>query len=68
MKLTKEYYSNLYKPGTKVKLIEMVGELQMPTGLIGTVVFVDDYPQIHVRWENGSGLALDPEADKFQII
>lgn len=54
--------------GSKIKLIYMKNEPQMPSGLIGTVEFIDDAKQIHVKWENGSSLALIPEVDKFEIL
>ena len=54
--------------GTKIKLIYMNNESQMPSGLIGTVEFIDDAKQIHVRWENGSSLSLIPEVDQFEIL
>ncbi len=54
--------------GTKIRLINMRDEPQMPFGLLGTVEFVDDANQIHVKWENGSSLALVPEVDQFEII
>lgn len=54
--------------GTKIKLISMYNEPQMPTGLIGTVEFIDDVQQIHIKWENGSSLALIPAIDKFEIL
>lgn len=55
------------KIGNKVRLIRMQGEEQMPAGLTGTVEFIDGLGQIHVKWENGSSLALIPETDKFVI-
>lgn len=63
-----ERLRNIYKPGIKVRLIHMEGEPQMSKGLEGTIDYVDDAPQIHVNWENGSSLALIPEVDKFEII
>ena len=54
--------------GTKVELIEMQGEQQMPKGLRGVVTHIDDAAQIHVKWQNGSSLAIIPEVDKFVII
>ena len=54
--------------GSKIKLICMKNEPQMPSGLIGIVDFIDDAKQIHVLWENGSSLALIPEIDKFEIL
>ena len=43
----------------------MEGEADMPSGLAGTVQFVDDIGQIHVQWENGRSLALNAETDRF---
>lgn len=61
-------YQERFKRGTRIKLLEMFGEKNMPEGLEGTVEFVDDFPQIHIRWDNGSSLALDPKVDRYQII
>ncbi len=63
-----ERLRNIYKPGIKVRLIHMEGEPQMAEGLKGTIDYVDDAPQIHVNWGNGSSLALIPEVDKFEIV
>ena len=57
-----------YTEGTKVILLNMEGESQMPRGLKGEVDHVDDAGQIHVRWENGSSLALNVEVDTFHKI
>lgn len=57
-----------YPAGTKVELHSMAGETQMPSGLTGSVLFVDDIGSIHVSWENGSSLALIPGEDEFQVI
>jgi hypothetical protein len=40
----------------------------MPTGLKGTVRFVDDIGQIHVSWENGRTLPLNTEVDSFHVL
>lgn len=57
-----------YTKGTKVILLNMEGESQMPRGLKGEVDHVDDAGQIHVRWENGSSLALNVEVDTFHKV
>ena len=57
------------KIGTTLELVEMQGEKQMPKGLRGVVVtHIDDAAQIHVKWQNGSSLAIIPEIDKFVVI
>ena len=46
-----------YPPGTKVELIEMHDQYRdMPAGLTGKVIAVDDTGTIHVAWSNGSTL------------
>ena len=57
-----------YPKGTKLRLGKMDGEPQMPSGLTGTVYLVDDIGQIHVEWENGSSLALEPKVDSFSKV
>jgi len=37
-------------------------------GVCGTVEFIDDACQLHVKWDNGSTLALNPECDEFTIL
>lgn len=59
---------NAFPQGARVRLISMYGEPQMPRGLEGTVNHVDDAGQIHVHWDNGSGLALNQDVDAFTIV
>ena len=56
------------KIGTTLELVEMQGEKQMQKGLRGVVTHIDDAAQIHVKWQNGSSLAIIPEIDKFVVI
>lgn len=55
-----------YPVGTKIELVNMEGESHMEPGLIGEVTDVDDIGQIHMKWENGSSLALNTEVDSFK--
>ena len=57
-----------FPEGTRVQLISMDDPHGVPEGTLGEVQFVDDAGQIHVKWENGSSLALIPGADRFQIL
>lgn len=57
-----------YPKGTPIRLYSMTGETTVPPGSRGVVERVDDIGQIHMRWENGSGLALNMEEDQFDII
>ena len=58
----------MYPEGTQIVLTEMRGENQMPYGLKGTVKFVDDAGQIHMKWDNGSSLALNINEDTFEKV
>jgi hypothetical protein len=58
-----------YPAGTKIRLIFMADEAYpVPPGTIGEVTHVDDIGNVHVRWQNGSSLALIPEADRFCVL
>lgn len=58
----------LYPEGTKIKLEFMDDVQSPPIGTVGEVVCVDSIGQIHMKWENGSSLALNVDVDKFQKI
>lgn len=58
-----------FTPGTRVELISMDDPYcRMPRGLKGTVEMVDDTASIHVRWDNGSGLAVVYGVDSCRKI
>ena len=57
-----------YVTGTKIRLIKMYDLQAVQPDTIGTVANVDDAGQIHMKWENGSSLALNVGVDKFEII
>ena len=64
-----EFIRKRYTPGTKVELVEMNDAYrEMPAGLRGVVIFVDDAGTIHVNWENGSTLGVIYGEDKVRII
>lgn len=56
-----------YPEGTRIKLNSMLQE-DMPSGLKGTVKYVDDIGQIHMKWDNGRTLALIHSEDDFEKI
>lgn len=59
----------MYPKGTRIKLQHMNDPYHpVPDGTMGTVKHIDDAGQIHMYWDNGSGLALIPEADDFEIV
>lgn len=63
-----EMIKKTYPTGTKIELDHMEDPQAVPPGTKGTVEYVDDIGQIHVKWENGSGLALIYGVDYFHTI
>lgn len=57
-----------YPAGTMVQLISMDDEQAPPVGTIGEVMFVDDIGNVHVKWQNGSSLAVIPDVDSVAIL
>lgn len=57
-----------YPEGTRIKLIFMNDKYAPPEGSKGTVSTIDDLGQIHMKWDNGSTLAIIPSDDKFEIV
>ena len=58
-----------YPQGTRIKLDHMDDPYHpIPEGAKGTVEHVDDAGQIHMKWDNGRGLALVPNVDDFHIV
>lgn len=64
-----EHLREEYPVGCEVELIEMCDPYrEMPTGMIGKVMDVDDAGGIHVAWSNGSTLAAIHGFDKIRRI
>lgn len=58
-----------YPVGTKIRLISMRNEkYPILPGTIGEVTHIDDMGSIHMKWQNGSSLALIPEVDSFKVL
>lgn len=64
----KEFVKRFYHVGDVVELVHMDDAQAPPVGTRGEVMFVDDIGQIHVRWENGSTLALIYGEDRFKVV
>lgn len=63
------HYKEKYPSGTRIELIEMKDPYSpVPAGTKGAVSFVDDSGSIHMKWDNGSTLALIPGEDLFRKI
>ena len=63
-----DFLRKMYPKGTRVELHYMDDPQAPPSGTKGEVMFVDDIGQIHVKWENGSSLALNVKLDSFSRI
>lgn len=57
------------KKGNRVRLIKMDDQYtNLKPGDEGVVKYIDDLGTIHVNWDNGSGLGLIPDVDKYEIL
>jgi hypothetical protein len=54
--------------GKRIMIIHMEDTQAPPPGTHGTIKGIDGIGQIHVLWDNGSTLAIQPEHDKYQIF
>lgn len=58
-----------YPVGTRIRLNSLCNvERDMPVGLCGTVIGVDDQPALLMKWDNGRSLSLMPFEDDFAVI
>lgn len=58
-----------YPIGSRIKLIKMDDPFsKLEKSDEGTVMFIDDMLNIHVKWDRGSSLALLPEVDLFEAV
>ena len=58
-----------YPPGTKVVLDEMNDPYRdMPAGMTGEILFIDDAGCAHIAWANGSTLAAIHGIDRFHKV
>ena len=64
-----ERMQNQYPEGTRLLLISINDPYApVPPGTRGTVDFVDDAGQIHMKWDNGRTLAIVPSEDDFRKL
>lgn len=57
-----------YSPESRILLEHMDDTYGVPDGTRGTVDYVDDAGQIHMKWDNGRTLALVPQVDRFRKL
>ena len=58
-----------YPVGTRIQLDSLcTDEKDMPSGLCGTGIGVDDQPSLLMKWDNGRSLSLLPFEDSFTVI
>lgn len=64
-----EFLRDQYPKGTRIRLTEMKDDpYALAPGSMGTLNYIDDGAQFHIRWDNGSGLALRIGEDRFQVL
>lgn len=64
-----ELIKMMYPEGTKVVCDFMDDPYNpVPEGTVGEVICVDSIGQLHIDWENGSGLALNLDVDRFHVL
>ena len=64
-----EQLRKAYPAGTKIQLISMRDETYpILPGTVCEVTHIDDAGSVHMKWENGSSLALIPEVDSFRVV
>jgi hypothetical protein len=54
--------------GKTIEIIKMNDPQAPPPKTRGVIQKIDDIGQIHVKWENGSSLAVQPYDDVYRIL
>lgn len=54
--------------GKTIVLIKMEDPQAPPPNTRGVIQSIDGIGQIHVKWDNGSTLAIQPQNDQYQIL
>ena len=58
-----------YPAGTRIRLNHMDDPYApIPPGTTGSVDYIDDAGNVHMKWDNGRTLSLIPGEDDFTII
>lgn len=64
-----ERHKVTYPPGTRLMLLHMNDPYSpVESGTRGTVAFIDDMAQIHMKWDNGRSLPLNSDEDSFRTL
>lgn len=59
----------IYPKGTRIQLVSMEDPYSpIAPGTEGEIAFIDDAGSVHMKWDNGSSLALIPGEDSFRVL
>lgn len=62
------FLKDYYKPGMRIRLIDMKDPQAPKPGTEGVIQGVDDIGNVLVHWSNGSTLSLIPKVDRWGEI
>ena len=57
-----------YKPGDRIEIIHMDDIQTIPSGTQGTIDYIDDIGQLHMKWDNGRTLAINLDVDSIKKL
>jgi len=63
-----EKIKKMFPVGTRIRLKLMNDDNAVPSGMCGTVDYIDDEGQIGMKWDNGRTLSLIYGEDDFEIV
>ena len=57
-----------YKTGDRIRLIYMEDSQAVTAETCGTIDYIDDIGQLHMKWDNGRTLAVNLDVDIIEKV